>query len=341
MAIRPSSPIAASLLLALILVAAVWIVVAAVMQLSGGSQRVATDAMIKLIVVVGMYMFAGNSGVLSFGHISFLGIGAYSAAWFTIPVAIKASLMPGLPAWLAALELHPAVSALGGGLLASAAALVFGLPLTRLAGIAASIGTFALLVIFYATFSNWTPVTGGQGSLYGLPPFTNLPIAAAAASLTIVAAALYQASPAGFRLRGSREDPVAAKAAGIDIRRERLVAFVASAFFVGVAGALYAHFLTVVVAGEFYLRLTFITVAMLVIGGMRSLTGAVAGTAFVVLLSELLRQTERGIDLGFIVIGGRLGLQEVGLAIAMLLALIFRPRGITNGREIAHLGTSR
>ena len=249
--------------------------------------------------------------------------------------------MPGLPVWLIALELHPAAGTLAGGLLASAVALLFGLPLTRLAGIAASIGTFALLVIFYATFSNWTPVTGGQGSLYGLPTFTNLPIAAGVASLTILAAALYQASAAGFRLRGSREDPIAAKAVGIDIRRERLIAFVISAFFVGAAGALYAHFLTVVVAGEFYLKLTFITVAMLVIGGMRSLTGAVAGTAFVTLLSELLRQTERGFDLGFVFVGGRLGLQEVGLSTAMLLALIFRPRGITGGRELGGLGTSR
>lgn len=338
---RPQGPVAASLLLALILVGAVALVTVGMMQLSGGSQRIATDAMIKLTIVIGMYVFIGNSGVLSFGHISFLGLGAYTAAWLTIPPSIKASLMPGLPAWLAAAELHPALAALCGGFLAACVAFVFGLPLTRLAGIAASIGTFALLVIFYAIFANWTPVTGGQGSLYGLPPFTNLPIAAAVASLSIIAAALYQASPPGFRLRGSREDPVAAKAAGIDIRRERLIAFVASAFFVGIAGALYAHFLTVVVAGEFYLKLTFITVAMLVIGGMRSLTGAVAGVAFVAVLSELLRQTEKGFDLGFVFIGGRLGLQEVGLAAAMLLALIFRPRGITGGREVAGLGTSR
>jgi branched-chain amino acid transport system permease protein len=297
--------------------------------------------MIKLTIVVGIYMFAGNSGVLSFGHISFLGLGAYSAAWLTISPSIKASLMPGLPAWLIALELHPAAGVVAGGLLAACVAFVFGLPLTRLAGIAASIGTFALLVIFYATFSNWTPVTGGQGSLYGLPIFTTLPIAAGVACLTILAAAIYQSSAAGFRLRGSREDPIAAKSVGIDIRRERLVAFVISAFFVGMAGALYAHFLTVVVAGEFYLKLTFITVAMLVIGGMRSLTGAVAGTLFVTLLSELLRQTERGFDLGFVFVGGRLGLQEVGLSAAMLLALIFRPRGITGGRELGGLGTSR
>lgn len=335
------SPRAASLALAFLLIAAVAVVTLVCAQLSGGSQRVATDAMIKLTIVVAMYMFAGNSGVLSFGHISFLGLGAYSAAWLTIAPSIKASLMPGLPAWLIALELHPAASAVAGGLLASAVALLFGLPLTRLAGIAASIGTFALLVIFYATFSNWTPVTGGQGSLYGLPTFTNLPIAAGVACFTILAAALYQASAAGFRLRGSREDPIAAKAVGIDIRRERLIAFVISAFFVGMAGALYAHFLTVVVAGEFYLKLTFITVAMLVIGGMRSLTGAVVGTAFVTLLSELLRQTERGFDLGFVFVGGRLGLQEVGLSAAMLLALIFKPRGITGGRELGGLGTSR
>ncbi len=338
---RHLSPRAASLVLAFLLIGAVAVVTLLCAQLSGGSQRVATDAMIKLTIVVGIYMFAGNSGVLSFGHISFLGLGAYSAAWLTISPSIKASLMPGLPAWLIALELHPAAGVVAGGLLAACVAFVFGLPLTRLAGIAASIGTFALLVIFYATFSNWTPVTGGQGSLYGLPIFTTLPIAAGVACLTILAAAIYQSSAAGFRLRGSREDPIAAKSVGIDIRRERLVAFVISAFFVGMAGALYAHFLTVVVAGEFYLKLTFITVAMLVIGGMRSLTGAVAGTLFVTLLSELLRQTERGFDLGFVFVGGRLGLQEVGLSAAMLLALIFRPRGITGGRELGGLGTSR
>jgi branched-chain amino acid transport system permease protein len=290
--------------------------------------------MIKLIIVVGSYIFIGNSGVLSFGHIGFLGVGAYASAWVTIPPSVKAGLMPGLPPFIMALHLHPALGALAGGLLAAFVALLFGLPLTRLAGIAASIGTFAMLVILYAVFSNWTPVTGGQGSLYGLPIFASLPITAAFAAGAIVIAAIYQASSSGFRLRGSREDAVAARASAINIRKERLISFVVSAFVVGTAGALYASHLQVVVAGEFYLRLTFITVAMLVIGGMRSLTGAVLGTAFVALLSEVLRQAERGIDLGPLTLGGRLGLQEVGLAAIMLLALIYRPRGITNGYEI-------
>jgi branched-chain amino acid transport system permease protein len=326
--------LAAILWTPLVLILLVTLVSLAAHHFSGGAQRTVIDAMIKLIIVVGMSIFVGNSGVLSFGHIGFLGIGAYCAAWLTIPPSVKSSLLPGLPDWLANTQWHPMSAAMAGGFLASFVALLFGLPLTRLTGIAASIGTFAMLVILYAIFSNWTPVTGGQGSVYGLPIFTNLTVVTVLACIAILAAGLYQASSSGFRLRGSREDPVAAQAAGIDIRRERLIAFVLSAFFPGVAGALYAYFLTVVVAREFYLDLTFITVAMLVIGGMRSLSGAVVGTAFVVVLSEALRRVEHGVDLGFVTIGGRLGLQEIGLAVMMLLALVFRPRGLTGGREI-------
>lgn len=329
-----SRSLATTLWAPVLLIVLVALVAIGAQQMSGGTQRTVIDAMIKLTIVVGMYIFVGNSGVLSFGHIGFLGVGAYCAAWLTIPPETKASLLPGLPAWLIATQWHPAAAAGAGGLLASFVALLFGLPLARLSGIAASIGSFAMLVILYAIFSNWTPVTGGQASVYGLPTFTSLTVVTAFACLTILAAGLYQASPSGFRLRGSREDAVAARAAGIDIPRERLIAFVLSAFFVGVAGALYAYFLSVVIAREFYLDLTFITVAMLVIGGVRSLSGAVLGTAFVVVLSELLRRAEQGVDLGFVAIGGRLGLQNLGLAVMMLLALIFRPRGLTDGREI-------
>lgn len=329
-----ASPLRSALTTAAILIALIAIVVLLGGTLSGGNQRVITDALVKLVIVVGMYIFIGNSGVLSFGHIAFLGLGAYSAAWLTIAPSIKASLMPGLPAMLIATQVSPPVAVLCGGLLAAAVALLVGLPLSRLAGIAASIGTFALLVVFYVVFANWTSVTGGQGSLYGVPMFTDIRTAGALAAIAIVIAALHKASPSGFRLRGSREDPVAAQSCGIDIRRERLLAFVLSAFVVGMAGAMHAYFLQVVVANEFYLKMTFITVAMIVIGGMRSLTGAVVGTALVAIVSEFLRQTERGIDVGGFVVGGRPGLQEVGLAVVMLLVLLFRRQGIVGAWEI-------
>lgn len=300
-----------------------------------GTQLVLTDALIKLIVVIGIYIFVGNSGVLSFGHIAFMGVGAYVGAWLAIPPDTKDLLLPELPVLLARVELPPWLGAIGAGSAAAAFAALVGMPLMRLGGIAASIGTFAVLAVVHAVLSNWTSMTGGQNSLYGMPPLLGPHAPLAWVVLAIAAAWFYQQSSPGFRLRASREDEHAALSVGVNIRRERLVAFVLGAFFVGAAGALYAQFLGVVVAREFYLKLSFITLAMLVIGGIRSLTGAVVGVLAVTVLSEILRYVERGIDLVVFSVPPRPGLQDTGLAVLMLVILLFRPRGITGGRELA------
>jgi branched-chain amino acid transport system permease protein len=318
----------------LVLSAAVAALVLAAGLLSPATQRVVTEALIKLSVVVGLYIFAGNSGVLSFGHIAFMGIGAYVASWLVIPPETKEVLLPGLPAFLASAQWPPTLGAAGAGAVAALFALIVGWPLMRLNGIAASIGTFAVLAAVNAILSNWTSMTGGNRSLYGLPPYADRFVALGWALAAIATAWVHQQSRSGFRLRGSREDETAARAAGVNVQRDRLVAFVLGAFFVGAAGALYAHFLGVVVAREFFLKLTFITVAMLVIGGIGSLSGAVAGVVVVTVLSDVLRHVERGVDLGVVAVPARPGLQEVGLAVLMLAILIFRPRGLTGGREI-------
>jgi branched-chain amino acid transport system permease protein len=324
------------LVLSLALTAIVWVMG----MLPAGMQRVATDALIKLLVVVGSYIFIGNSGVLSFGHVSFMGIGAYVAAWLVISPQTKELMLPDLPPLLMQAHYSPTSAALVAGLAASVFALLVGLPLARLSGISASIGSFAVLAVVNAVLSNWTSMTGGQGSLYGLPSYagiwTTLPWAIAALAL----AWTYQQSRFGLRLRGAREDEVAAAASGVDIWRERLIAFVVSAFFCGVAGALYGYFLGVIVARAFYLQMTFITITMLVVGGLNSLTGAVVGVLTITAFGEVLRHLERGFDLGPLAIGAHPGLQELGLAALMLIILIFRPRGLTGGREIALLPSS-
>ena len=234
------------------------------------TQRVAIEALIKLLVVVGSYIFIGNSGVLSFGHVSFMAVGAYVAAWLVIaPETKELMLLPGLPAFLCRRIRAPAVGVLAGGIAASAFLAFFvGLPLARLNGISASIGSFAVLAVVNAVFSNWTSVTGGQGSLYGLPSYAGLWTILPWALAALCVAWIYQQSRFGLRLRGAREDEVAAKSIGVNIWRERLIAFVVSAFFVGVAGAFYGYFLGVIAARAFYLQMTFITIAMLVVGGL-------------------------------------------------------------------------
>jgi branched-chain amino acid transport system permease protein len=178
-------------------------------------------------------------------------------------------------------------------------------------------------------------VTGGRQALVGLPRFTGLWTALAGAAVALVVAAIYQQTRHGLALRCSRESEVAAAATGIDVARERLIAFVLSAVIVAMGGVLFAHFLGTMTANTFFLDLTFVTLTMLVVGGMRSLTGACAGVALVSVLSELFRAIERGIALGDYTIEAPPGLQEIALAAILLIILIMRPHGLVGDWELA------
>jgi branched-chain amino acid transport system permease protein len=297
-------------------------------------QRRATEALIDLVAVVGLYVFIGNSGVLAFGNVAFMAVGAYASALLTMAPAAKSVFLPDLPAWLAAAEWPPLAGALAGGGLAAAMALAVGWPLMRLSGISASIATFAVLVITNVVLGNWTAMTGGQNSLMGLPIYVDLATAAAWAVAALVIAFAYQETRSALLLRATREDEAAAAAAGIAIVRHRLIAFVISGFLSGVAGVLLAHFLGTVRVETFYLDLTFLIVAMLVIGGMRSLSGAVAGALTIAVLTELMRQAEIGVSVGGVAIAAPAGLGDAVLALLMLAIILFRPKGIAGGREI-------
>jgi branched-chain amino acid transport system permease protein len=300
-------------------------------------QRTITEALVKLTVVIGLYVFVGNSGVFSFGHIAFMAIGGYISAILTIlpakkhvalklPLLLESAQLPGLLALLIAVA--------AAGLIA----FLIALPFMRLKGIALPMATFALLVIVYVVALNWTAVTGGRQALVGLPRYTNLWTALGAASLALLVASFYGQTRHGLALRCSRESEVAAAATGIDVQRERLIAFVISAAIVAMGGVLFAHFLGTMTANTFYLDLTFVTLTMLVVGGMRSLTGACAGVAVVSIVSELLRSIERGVHLGSVTLEAPPGLQEIALAVVLLAILLTRPHGLVGDWELTWSG---
>ena len=297
-------------------------------------QRRTTQGLINLIAVVGLYVFVGNSGVLSFGNVAFMAVGAYVSALLTMKTAAKSVFLPELPAAIAHAEWPTLAGALAGGTAAALVALVVGWPLMRLSGISASIATFAILVVANVVFGNWTSVTGGQNSLMGLPAYVDLWTAFAWAVAAIVIAFAYQETRSALLLRASREDETAAQAAGIHVVRHRLIAFVISAFLSGVAGVLLGHFLGIVRVENFYLDLTFLIVAMLVIGGRGSLTGAVAGAVVIAALTEVLREIEVGFQVGKTTIAAPPGTGDVILALIMLLIILLRPDGIAAGREL-------
>ncbi len=302
-------------------------------------QRRATLGLVELTAVVGLSIFVGNSGLLSFGHVGFMAIAAYTSALLSMKPMAKAMFLPGLPALVAHAQLSPLLSGLIGACCATVFAILAGLVLMRLSGMAASIATFALLVIVYVVLGNWDTVTGGQRSLMGVPATVGLTTAGLVAGAAMVIASAYGETRSALLLRAAREDQVAAAATGVHVYKHRLAAFVLSAFVTGLGGALMAHLLGTLRVDTFYLDLTFITIAMLVVGGSRSLTGAVTGTIAVVGFSEIMRTVEAGIAVPAMgTLRAPAGLGDVFVALVMLLIIIYRPGGLSNGRELSWPG---
>lgn len=319
------------ILLALILLG---FVLAATLLGDRATARMASETLIRVTLVVGFWIFVGNSGVVSFGHAAFGCLGAYASAWLTLKPAMKATLLPGLPEVLAAAEWHVLPAALVGGAFAALVALVSGAAILRLSGIAASIATFAFLAMVNTVWANWTPVTGGTSSVVGLERYVTPWVALGWAVAAIGVAAIYSASASGLALRATREDEVAAAASGIDRYRHRLLAYTLSAFFCGTGGALMGHFIGVINPDGFYLSLTFLMLAMLVVGGVASLSGAVIGVLSLSLAVEALVRMEKGFSIGETSFALPPGSQEIIIGVAMILVLIFRPAGLLAGREI-------
>lgn len=299
--------------------------------------RIAINLCIALILVLGLQVFMGNSGILSFAHIGFMGIGAYTTAVLTIPAQMKGMALPDLYPFLVEVQLSPYLGILIGGLAAAVVAAAVSYPLMRLSDAAAVITSFALLMVLHTVMTNWSALTNGPRTLFGLPKATDLPMAAGAAILAVITALAFKESRTGLLLRASRDDEVAAGAMGAHTPHLRWRAFVLSALFAGIGGALWGHFITSFSPRAFYLKETFVILGMLVIGGANTVTGAVIGAFIVTAAFETLRAFEGALNRAQIFSEQVVGLTEVALAMAMIAVLSLRPGGLFSTREIGTL----
>jgi branched-chain amino acid transport system permease protein len=300
---------------------------------SVSTQSYFTDTLVKVGIVVALWVFIGNSGVLSFGHISFVALGAWTAGVLSVPVTEKPAIMPNLAHFL----LHRHVGNIQSLALAAAvggiAAFVVGVPLMRLSGLAAGIATFAVLEITHNLLQYEEKLGPGLNTFSSVPETTGLRQAALGALVCVVVAFFYGRSRFGRVLRATREDAAAARAVGASVYRQRLVAFTVSGLLAGLAGGLYVHLLPVQI-DSVYLDLTFITLAMLVVGGTGSLFGAVVGALAVSALDSWLAVAENGTSLFGWHIDLPSGTADIVVGVVMAAVLILRPSGITGGREL-------
>jgi branched-chain amino acid transport system permease protein len=313
---------------------AVLVLLAAVLSttVSRSSETYFIDALVKVAIVVALYAFIGNSGVLSFGHVSFVALGAWVAGVLSVPLGEKPAIMPNLAHFLGDTTVGNVPSLLLAAAAGGVFALVVGLALMRLSGLAAGIATFAVLEITHNVLRYYEKIGPGLNTFSSVPETTGVWQAMIGALIAIAIAFAYQRSRFGRMLRATREDAAAASAAGISVYRQRLAAFVLSGILAGFAGGLYVHLLPLNTE-TLYLDLTFITLAMLVVGGASSLWGAVVGALAVSALDSFLAQAENSVQ----VFGGTLdlpaGTRLVVVGALMAIVLIVRPSGITGGRE--------
>ncbi len=296
--------------------------------------RIATTLLINLILVLGLQIFTGNSGILSFAHIGFMGVGAYTTALLTMPVQMKSMALPDLYLVLKTVQIDPILGILAGGAVAALVASIISYPLMRLSDAAAVITSFAVLVIMHTVMVHWSAVTNGPRTLFGVVNATDLKTSAAAAGIAVVVALWFKESRTGILLRATRDDEIASGAIGADITTLRWKAFTLSALYAGIGGALWAHFITSFSPNAFYLRETFVILGMLVIGGAATVSGAVFGTFAVTAAFEGLRSFENSVNAAQILSRPVVGLTEIVLACAMIGILILKPGGIIETSEI-------
>ena len=303
--------------------------------ISASLQLAVQFALCNLVMVLALQVFVGNSGVLSFGHGAFAMIGAWVSGMSTASERVKGNalalenLWEPLIGWNLNLYLSILFAAVAGGIVAA----ISGAFLMRLNGLAAGIATFAVLGLFYNFFFNNTKLGPGSQALPAVPKFSGVyePLLLAAVAIILVYG--LNVSSIGRKLRATREDLMSAPALGISIQKVRWVAFTLSGALAGLSGGMYVHVAGTWQVQDYYLVFTFLTLAMLVIGGSASMWGAIAGTLVVTAVGQILLLWEQGKSIVGLKIDLPNGARSLIIAATLVVMLLWRSSGITKGQE--------
>ncbi len=339
-------PVAGSLLLAMVFIGG-GLLYGNV--LGGSAERLVTSMFINAIVVVGLQLYIGNTGVLSFGHIGFGAVAGYVFALAAISPDRKVVTIADAPQWLLDLNLGPvAATALAVGVALVLAVLV-GLGLARSGAksgaVAATVITLALLYVSREAAVSWDTVTGGDRAGLSFKVGQTLDgngAIIAALVLSLVVARLFAQSRWGRMAQAAREDDLAARAMGINPQVQQMLALLLSVGIVAVAASLRVYEAGNITPRFFFFDYTLLTLVMLIVGGRNSLTGALVGVAVITAAREISRRLgTEGFEFFGLGLDGtatqwlfREGLSDIVLGGSMLGFMILRPNGLVHDWEV-------
>ena len=323
------------------------LVLGALLYASGGPPTrdiLITQMLINSIMVIGLQIYIGNTGVLSFGHMGFAAISGYAFALLATSVKSKERIVPDVPLGLDDVSLNPVAAAVAAVAITAVVGLVVGLGLSRSGArsgaVAATVITLALLFMVHEVGGAYADLTGGRNGIRfavgrGLDSRGWVYLALIA---SILAARFFKGSRIGRMAQAAREDDLAARAMGINPTRGQMVALVLSVAVVSVAASLRVFQLGTVAPSTFFFDYTLLTLVMLIVGGRNSIAGSVLGVALMTVVNETTRHLAAteidGGPLDLLDIVLRPGLTDIVLGGSMLGFMIFRARGLVEDWEV-------
>jgi branched-chain amino acid transport system permease protein len=275
---------------------------------------------LQVLVFIGIYMILalslnllnGYVGLLSIGHAAFYAIGAYASAKLTMELRLP---------WVLALTGSGAIAGFFGYLIAK--------PTLRLSGIYMTLVTLGFNMILFLVLQNWMSFTNGPLGIMDIPPpalfgygissrLQYYYLALILVLLTVFSMHRLMTCRFGRALTAIRENELAAEATGVDTTRYKVQAFILAAFYAGIAGSFYAHFVKYISPDSFTINESFILLAMLAFGGQGNLIGPMVGAAALILIPEIFRPLQ---EYRMFVYGG-----------ILILMMLVRRQGLLGGR---------
>ncbi len=249
------------------------------------------DYLLHILIIAGIYiiltlslnLIVGYTGLAALGHMAFACVGAYTSSLLALNYGIS-----------------PWIGLVLGACLASFIGLIIGFPSVRLKGDYLALATFGFGIIVYSISKNWVDLTRGPMGLPGIPKFSFLgfELQPVWAYLVLIIVFIFITtfiinrivdSPFGRILKSIREDEIASLSIGKNVDRYKLTVFVVGALFAGIAGSLYAHYITFIDPSSFTVMESIAVLLMVVFGGMGNIKGSFIGALLLVILPEMLR----------------------------------------------------
>jgi len=259
---------------------------------------------INIILATSLNLVNGYAGQFSLGHAGFMAVGAYTSAVITSTMHLGSGVLSAV--------VFPFALAIG-GLVAAICGILVGIPTLRLKGDYLAIMTLGFGEIIRVIIQNLGFVGGARG-FTGIAKLTNFFWVFATVGLVVFMLSNLVRSTYGKGFLAVRDDEIAAEAMGINTTRYKVIAFVAGAFFAGLAGGLYAHFVTYINPSQFSFVKSIEMVVMVIIGGMGRNVGVIMAAIVLTILPEALRSIAQ--------------YRMVIYSLALVIIMIARPQGL-------------